>query len=107
NGMVAFAVKQQEREVAIRMAVGASPGAITRLFLRQSAVVIATGAVAGLAGASALGRGLEGQLHGVVPTDPLTLGTTAAGIALAAGVAMLAPSRDAARTDPAVLLREE
>ncbi|MDX2153196.1 MAG: ABC transporter permease [Bryobacteraceae bacterium] len=106
-GLVAFAVKQQEREVAIRMAVGAGPQAIVRLFLKQGTPVLLAGVVAGIAGAVALARGLESQLFGITARDTATLAMSSVGIACAAAIAMLAPTRQATRTDPATLLREE
>jgi ABC-type antimicrobial peptide transport system permease subunit len=106
-GLVAFAVRQQEREVAIRIAVGAESGHIVRLFVRQSVIVLAIGGVVGLAGSLAIGNALRAQLHGVLPTDPTTLTITAAFVTAAAFVAMLLPTLRATRTDPATLLRDE
>jgi predicted permease len=106
-GAVAYAVRQRERELAVRVAIGADPSRIVRLMVRQSAVVLAAGITLGLAGALVVGRLLESQLFGVAPADPMAL----AGMAFAFGAAALAatwwPARRAARTDPAIALRAE
>jgi len=105
--VIAYAVRQREREIAVRLAVGADPAQVTRLFVRQGAGLLAVGLVLGLAGAVAGGRLIETHLFGVTPRDPLAL----AGAAIIFGVAGLAaiwwPSRRAARTDPAIALRAE
>lgn len=106
-GLIAFAVRQREREIAIRMALGAAPSGIVRHFLTQGARVIVIGIAAGLAGAIAFGRALQAQLHGVAPGDPLTIGLTAALVALAALSAMVLPARRAASRHPGILLHED
>jgi ABC-type antimicrobial peptide transport system permease subunit len=106
-GTMAYAVRQREREIAIRMAMGARRGHVVGMFLREGAVVILTGLLLGLSGALAAGRLLESQLFGVQPGDPTTI---AAAVAVLGGVALAAvwwPSRRAASTDPAVALRVE
>jgi ABC-type antimicrobial peptide transport system permease subunit len=106
-GVVAYAVKQREREIAVRMALGASVHNLTLLFVRQGAVVLAAGVAAGLYGATLLGRLLETQLFGVRSGDTATLATAGATLLLAGLAASWWPARRAARTDPAVVLREE
>ena len=64
-GVIAYTVRQREREIAIRIAVGADRGMITRMFLRQGAAVVAVGLGLGVGGALLLGRVLETQLFGV------------------------------------------
>ncbi|HXV86460.1 MAG TPA: ABC transporter permease, partial [Gemmatimonadales bacterium] len=71
--VTAYAVQQREREVAVRIAVGAAPRSVTALFLRQAALVLAAGMAAGLVAAAGLGRLLQTQLYGVPPVDPVTL----------------------------------
>ena len=70
HGVIAYAAGQRRREIAIRMAVGASRTNIASLFLRQGAVMVAAGLVAGVGGAMALGRLLQSQLFGVTANDP-------------------------------------
>ena len=106
-GVIAYAVRQREREIAVRIAVGADPRRITRLFVIEGSRVMLVGLALGLAGAVGAGRALESQLFGVPPVDPLTLLTTTAGFALAGYVAVWWPARRAAATDPAAALKEE
>jgi predicted permease len=106
-GVIAYAVRQREREIAVRIAIGAEPGAITALFVRQGSLVLIAGLLLGVAGAVAAGRTLESQLFGVSPGDPLSLAGTAAGFAAAGFLALWWPARRAARTDPAAALKEE
>jgi ABC-type lipoprotein release transport system permease subunit len=101
------AVRQREREIAVRIAVGAEPRRITRLFVAQGSRVMLAGMVLGLAGAVGAGRALESQLFGVPPVDPLTLLATTVGFGLAGYLAIWWPARRAAATDPAAALKEE
>jgi putative ABC transport system permease protein len=105
--VIAYAVKQREHEVAVRMAVGADAGAVIGLFARDGAVVLLIGLAVGTLGAVGLGRVLEAQLYGVRAVDPLTLVATSLGLAVACGAAIWWPARRASRTDPAIALREE
>jgi len=106
-GVMAYAVKLREREIAVRMAVGADPGAVTRLFLKQGAQVVILGIAVGLWGAIRIGRLLESQLFGVRSWDPGTLGAVSFTLAAVGLAAVWWPSRRAARTDPVVALHEE
>ncbi len=106
-GLVAYAVRQREREIAIRVAIGAEPGRITRLFLSQGSGVLAAGLLFGIAGALATRRLLETQLVGVATSDPATLVGSSVAFAGAALAAMWWPSRRAAATEPATALRGE
>jgi predicted permease len=106
-GVVAYAVRQREREIAVRMAIGADPMRITRLFLRQGLVVLASGIVLGLLASVGAGRMLESQLFGVAPGDPASLGLAGAAFAAAGLAAVWWPARHAAATDPAGVLKEE
>ncbi|MGH9675020.1 MAG: ABC transporter permease [Bryobacteraceae bacterium] len=105
--LIAHSVRQREHEIAVRMAVGADGRAVTRLFLRQGAVVLAVGIAAGAWGALSIGRMLEAQLHGVEARDTWTLAAVAAGFAASGLCALWWPSRRAARVDPLAALREE
>ena len=106
-GVIAYAVRQREREIAVRLAVGADPSRVTRLFLRQGSWILAVGLVGGVAVVLAGGRLLENQLFGVTARDPLTLAAAAVAFAGAGLLAMWWPARRAARTDPALALRAE
>jgi len=106
-GVVSHAVRQREREIAIRMALGADPARLTRLFLRQGVNVLALGVTIGLAGALAAGRLIESQLFGVTSSDPVALAGAASAFAAVGLAAIWWPSRRAAATDPAIALRAE
>jgi putative ABC transport system permease protein len=106
-GVIAYAVRQREREIAVRLAIGADPARITRLFLRQGSWILAVGLTAGIAVVLAGGRLLESQLFGVTARDPLTLTAAVVAFACAGLSAIWWPARRAATTDPALALRAE
>jgi putative ABC transport system permease protein len=107
HGVIAYAAGQRRREIAIRMAVGASRGSIAAMFLRQGAVIVLAGLVAGIAGALALGGLLQSQLFGVSANDPVVIGLTASAFGLCAFAASFIPARRAAAADPAEALKGE
>jgi ABC-type antimicrobial peptide transport system permease subunit len=105
--VVAFAVAQRTREIGLRIAVGASPAAITRNGVVRAARPVVAGMAAGVAGALLLGRLARSLLYGLAPSDPVTL---SAAVAVTLAVALLAayvPARRATRVDPLVALRAE
>ena len=106
-GVVSYAVRQRTKDVAIRMALGADRGSVTSMFLRQGLAVVGSGIVAGTLGGVALGRALEGELHGVRPGDPATHAVLAAVLGVGAMLAVWIPARRAAGADPMGVLREE
>ena len=106
-GALARAVAERRHELAIRAAVGASPGRLVRLVLGSALAVTGAGLAAGLLAAAATGRGLASLLYGVGPYDPVTFAAAAAAVALAALVASAIPARRAARLDPMVVLRAD
>jgi predicted permease len=105
-GVTAYSVQQRQREIAIRMALGAPGGRVVRLFLKEGALVLAAGLVAGLVGAAGAVRMLEHQLFAVRPFDPATLAWTSV-LLTSAGVAAIAwPVTRASRVNPVVSLKE-
>jgi putative ABC transport system permease protein len=106
-GVLAFSVTQRRDEIGIRMALGATPGSVLALVMKEGAVLVATGAVAGVAGALVLTRYLATLLYGVTATDPGTYIAVVIGLAVAASAASFLPARRAAALDPAVALRHE
>ena len=106
-GVLAYLVTQRTQEIGVRLAMGASPADVVRLFVREGAAVSAIGVVAGLALAIAAARALASLVFGVSTTDPLTFAGVAVALALVALAASYVPARRAARVDPAVALRTD
>ncbi|HJU42649.1 MAG TPA: ABC transporter permease [Vicinamibacterales bacterium] len=106
-GVVSYAVRQREREIAVRIAVGADRRSVTSLFVRQGGSVLAAGVLVGALGAIGMGRILDSELHGVGRADPLVIGSAAALLACCGLAAIWWPARRAAATDPAAVLKTE
>lgn len=104
-GVMAFSVVRRTREIGIRMALGARAGAVSRLVLRQGAVLTLIGLAAGTAAALALTRWLSSLLFGIEPHDPATFAATAALLAALSLAACYLPARRAARLDPTRALK--
>jgi putative ABC transport system permease protein len=104
-GVLAFGVTRRTREIGIRMALGAAPGDITRLFLRQATEAIGAGVVVGVAGAIALGRLISGLLFGVAAADPVSFVGSVLLLVAVALTASYLPLRRALRIEPADALR--
>jgi ABC-type antimicrobial peptide transport system permease subunit len=100
-------VRQREREIAVRMAIGADRQAVTRLFVRQGALVLGAGLMLGAGAAIVSGRLLESQLFGVRSGDPWLLTLTTLGFATCGLLAIWIPARRAAAMDPAAALKQE
>lgn len=104
-GVLTQSVLERTREIAIRVACGASPRSVRSLILRRSLAIALCGAAAGLAIAAPARRIVAGQLYGVGPADPLTwLGMTLVLVVMALFVSAL-PARRAAKVDPIAALR--
>ena len=105
-GVVSFSVSHRKREVGIRIALGAGSESVVRLFIRDVAVVVVGGAIAGLAISLPASRFVGQQFTGG-PGSPWLIAAIAAGLIATALVATLAPALRAARTDPTNTLRQE
>jgi predicted permease len=106
-GLVSYQTRRRARELAIRMALGAASADVGRLVVRDTARLLLAGLALGLPAAFAAGKLLAARLVGVPPPGPLALGGTAFVLGAAALAAVLAPARRAARTPPALVLRDE
>jgi putative ABC transport system permease protein len=107
HGVVAHAMAARQRELGVRMALGALQRHLVFLVLRQGAVPLFLGVGLGLLGAVGIARLIAGLLYHVSPYDPLTLLGTA-GLLVAIGLASLwLPARRAAKIDPMIALRAE
>jgi len=104
---LAYVVAQRRREIAIRVAVGASEWAIRSLVAHEGVMLVAGGLVLGIASSLALTRLLATQLYGVTPTDPGTFAGIAVLLSASALAAALVPLRQAARVQPAEIMRSE
>jgi putative ABC transport system permease protein len=104
-GLLTYTVSLRVRELGIRMAVGANPGDVERLVLRQGMGLVALGLVLGLAGALALTRLLASLLFGVGATDPLTFAAVSIGLLLVTLAACYLPAHRAAQLDPLAALK--
>ena len=106
-GLMAFLVAQRTKEIAIRMALGASHGDMRAMVLRQAAALGAIGVVIGLVLAGAIGTLAQTLLVGVPPIDPASFGGTALLFLIVLAIAAWTPAKRAAATDPATALRAE
>jgi predicted permease len=106
-GVLSYSVGQRSREIGIRLALGASPGAVLWMVLREALVLSCAGAAVGLAAAFALSRLMSTMLFGVPPHDPATYILAAVAAPCAALAAAWAPARRAMRVDPAASLRAD
>jgi putative ABC transport system permease protein len=106
-GVTAYAAQQREREIAIRIAIGATAGTVIRMFLRESGTLLLIGVVGGVFGGTAVSHLLESQLHGVERFDPWTIAVACVFLITAGLLATWVPTRRVARTDPMTALRAE
>jgi predicted permease len=105
HGVLSFAVSTRVQEIGVRVALGARPGDILGMVLRQAALLALAGIVPGILLAWAAGRTMAALLAGIPPGDPVTL---AGASAVAAGMTLagaLAPAVRAIRIDPVIAIR--
>ena len=106
-GVLSFTVSLRQQEFGIRMALGARQGDISKLVLRQGAVLALAGLVPGLVLAYLAARLLESMLAGVKPADAATFSTAAAVCLITALIGALIPALRAVRIDPSAVMRAE
>jgi predicted permease len=105
GGVVSYGVARRHREIGIRAALGATPGAVARLVVTDGLIPVIAGGVVGTLGALAAARLVETFLFNVGPRDPLTLVLVAAAMTAVGVAACWWPARRAATIDPAGVLR--
>ena len=106
-GVIAYAVTQRTREIGIRMALGAQPAGLQRMFLGYGLILASIGAAIGLAAAAGVTRLMKSLLFGVTALDPITYAAVAIVLIAAAALASYVPARRATTVDPVEALRTE
>jgi putative ABC transport system permease protein len=104
-GVLAYAVIQRQREVGIRLALGAQPGNVTAMFVYRGMVLSGIGIAIGATVAAGITRWMSSLLFGVTPVDAATFAAAASVLVIAALAASYIPARRAAAVDPAQTLR--
>jgi predicted permease len=106
---IASAVAARQREIGIRMALGALPRHVVRIVVSEAVVTVASGLAIGVPAALAAGHAARAMMAGVLfqlsPTDPLTLSSVVVAILMIASFAAYVPVRRASRTDPVTAIR--
>jgi putative ABC transport system permease protein len=105
--VVAYLVSQRTREIGLRIALGASPGRVHRLVLKQGTVPVVAGGVIGLIPAIAIASLTSGALSTIAARDPLNYVAVTVTIGLVALAALYVPAACASRVDPTVALRAD
>jgi len=105
--VIAHSVGRRTREIAVRMAIGATVEEIGRMILGDGMLPVAAGTILGLAASLAVNHVLQSQLVGVAPYDPTTMALAPAILAVVAMLACRIPARRAMKVDPAVALRHD
>ena len=106
-GSVSYAVSRRTREIGIRMALGAQPGTVLRMIMREGSIMLFSGIVIGLLLAAGTGKILSGMLYEVGALDPVAFTFAPLTLAIAALFATWLPARRATRISPMAALRTE
>jgi ABC-type antimicrobial peptide transport system permease subunit len=106
-GVMAYVMQRRRNEVGIRLALGAQPGQVVRMVMRDAAVLVLCGVGVGVALSVAAGRSAETLLFGLSPTDVVTYVAAIALLTVIALLASLVPALRASRVDPMLALRQD
>jgi len=106
-GLISYMVATRKNEIGIRMALGASPGSVVRIIVRQTLTLLGVGVGGGLVLAMAAAKGANSLLYGLEANDPLTLFSAAGFLAVVALAASYIPAYRASRVSPMNALRYE
>ena len=104
---MAFTVARRTREIGVRMALGAVPGDVIWLVMREVLVLVGSGVALGLIASWGLGRIVGSQLYGVSGSDPMTIASVCPVLAAVAALAGYISARHATRVNPVLALRYE
>src|SRR6185437_12094437 len=96
-GVIAYSVARRTREIGIRMALGAKPGGVLSLIMRQGLTVAAAGATVGAVLAIGAAKAVSGALYGVGPADPIAWAGAFVTLFIVSALANVIPARRAAR----------
>jgi macrolide transport system ATP-binding/permease protein len=102
-----YAVVRRTKEIGIRMALGAQPGSVRWMVLRETLRLVIVGVLIGVPTALATTRFISSLLYGLTPTDPITVSVAVITIVVSAILAGFIPARTASRVDPLVALKYE
>jgi predicted permease len=106
-GVMAFVVARRRKELGIRLALGAQPGRVIWMVMREVVVLLSIGLAVGIPAAMTLGQFVSSQLYGIQPRDPWIAGGTMLLLAVVSAAAGLIPAHRASRIDPILALRYE
>ena len=106
-GVVSYIVSQRTGEIGVRLALGAEPGRVAAMIVRQGGIVVLAGVLAGLAAALAGGRLIASLLYDVSPRDPAVFAATAVTLFGVATLGCWVPARRAAHVSPVEALRAD
>ena len=106
-GVMNYAVAQRTREIGIRMALGAQPGQVRSLILKQGMVLSGAGLLIGVGSCFIFMRFIASLLFGVSTTDPVIFIAVALGLTIVSMAACYIPARKATKVDPLIALRYE
>jgi ABC-type antimicrobial peptide transport system permease subunit len=106
-GVMAFVVARRTKEIGIRVALGAQPGSVVWLVMKEVLLLVGIGLGVGIPAAIALGRFVSAQLYGVEARDPSVAGIAIVLLVAVASLAGVIPARRASRIDPLTALRYE
>jgi predicted permease len=106
-GVLSYLVSSRQREIGVRIALGAPRRAVLGMVVRRGLVMALSGTAIGLAAAVALTRYLRDVLFGIEPTDPLTYAGVVLSMLTVSVLASAIPARRAATVDPAIAFRSD
>jgi predicted permease len=106
-GVLSYGIAKRTNEIGIRMALGAAPGRVIAMVLRETGIMLAIGAMLGILLTFASARLIAGRLYGLSTLDPLTILSAVGLFAVVAAIAAFIPAARAARVNPITALRHE